>query len=349
MLRQVLHEQRRAPIVRKCVAWLVRPEVQLRLRPLQEYVHEARLVPRDLRSHLRHALVHPHILALVEVPVDRMLKLMRQHAEVFLAARSQPVAVHHDHLALVAVRMSRTRVRVARREVACRSHKRRMQHRQARVAVNARLPYIADGCHNRRANFALEHICRPLKLLRGQFRLLVGVPVCVLAHGKQLRIHLVHAPLDEVGHEEPLAMSHIAALRIRRQRARQRRAPRLSPAEPQRQSKQVAHRRLILHRNGNGRQLRRGCCGRRRRWRQHRHGSRGRFACTDGGGRRRGHDGSCLGLWHFRSDRLLLLTCGEHKRGDHNHQKARHTDVEHPSPDPSHNIHPCRTFIASRL
>ena len=318
MLRNVLHEQRRPPIVRKRVARLVRPEVQLRLRPLQEYINEARLVARNLGRHLRHALVHPHILAQVLIPVDRMLKLVRQHAEVLPAAGAQPVAIHHDHLTLVAVGMSRARVRVARREVASRSHKRRMQHRQARVAVNARLPNIADGCHNRRANFALEHIRRLLEFLRRKLRLLIRVPVCVLAHRKQLRIHLVHPPLDEVGHEEPLAMPNIAAVQIRRQRACQRRTPRLSPAEAQRQRKQVAHRRLILHWNGNGRQFRRGRCGRRRRGRQLGHGSRGRFACTDGGRRWRGHRVSHIHLPRLHNTRLLPLTRNAQQRSDHN-------------------------------
>ena len=220
MLQQILHEQGRAAIVRNRVARLIWPEVQLRFRMPQKYVHEARIVTCKLRRHFRHPFVHPHILAQVQVPVHRMLELMRQHAEILSAARSQPVAVHHNHLALVAARMSRAGIRIARREVAGRRDERRMQHRQARIAVNARLPYIADGIHYHRANLPLEYFRRPLKLLRREFRILIRVPVSVIAHRKQPRLYRIDAPLDEVRHEELLPMSHIAAVRVRRQRAR---------------------------------------------------------------------------------------------------------------------------------
>ena len=184
MLAQVLDEQRRAAVVWYRVARLVRPVVKLHLRVLDKDVHEARLVPRNLGRHLGHALVHPHVLADVQVPVDGMLELVRQHAEVLPAAGAQPIAVHDYHLALVAVRVRGAGVRVAGREVARGSDERRVQHGEARVAVNARFPYVADGVHDWRADIRLEDFRSAFKLLRGQFRLFVGIPVCVPAHRK---------------------------------------------------------------------------------------------------------------------------------------------------------------------
>ena len=135
-------------------------------------------------------------------------------------------------------------------------------------------------------------------------------------------------------------MSHVAAVRVRRQRARQWSAIGVCPAEALGEREQVAHRRLVLHLNGIGRKLGGWRCGRCGRGRQHGHGSRGRLACTASGGRRRGHDGSRIRLTLLANNGLLPLTRKAQQRGDHNRQKAWHTQVERPGPDPPHYIRP---------
>ena len=153
--------------------------------------------------------------------MDGVLELVSQHAEVLPAAGPQPVAVHDNHFALVAVRVRGAGVGIAGGEVARGGYDGSVQHGEARVSVDAGLPDVADDIDYRRSNLPLEDICRLFEFLRGQVGLHIGVPVGVLADGEQLRLHRIGAPLYEVGNEEGLAMPRFAAAGAGRQRARE--------------------------------------------------------------------------------------------------------------------------------
>ncbi len=146
---------------------IFRPRIELHVRRLQEVRRKvARAVARNHRRQFRQALVEPRVFVGVHVPMDHVLKLVRQYALVVRRANGplHRVQVDEEHLVLVGPRDRFGRVfalaAIIRRDPA--TQVARVQDVQVRIAVDAGEPLGAKHLDHLRADRLLERVRRAL-------------------------------------------------------------------------------------------------------------------------------------------------------------------------------------------
>ena len=184
---------------------------------------------------------------MVQVPVDRVLELVGQDAEIGSTAGTQPSGVNVYHLPLVAVGVHPARVPVLGAEVAVDPVQWRVQDREARVVVHAGHRDVAEGARHRGVNPVLEYVRRRAQSVQIQTRLVVHVPVGVLAHQHEGRPDDVDLPFDQVGHPEGMLVAFLVGYGLAVHDPRDRSPG--CPPQPQGEPDQVPFGRLG-HRHG---------------------------------------------------------------------------------------------------
>ena len=123
-------------------------------------------IARDHRRQLGRALVQPRFLVLVNIPVDHVLKLVRQHALVVRRANrpAHRVEVDEEHLGLVRGRHSFGRILAGAGVVSGDPvpHVARVQDDEVRIAVDAGGPFFPEDLVHARTDGFLKHVGRAL-------------------------------------------------------------------------------------------------------------------------------------------------------------------------------------------
>ena len=223
-----------------------RPVVQLRAGVGQERPHKRGWISRQLRGDLRHPFVHPRVLTGVQVPMDRMLKLVRQHRKVEPRPRVKPSAVQVYHLSLVAEGVDLAGKLVPGAVVAVDRPQRCVQDGEAGIVVHPGIPDIADVPDHGGVYLVVEDLRGNPQVIDGKIKCVVDVPVGVLADDPESRRDRVTAGFAaQIGDPEALRVALLVAYGLGIHGTRERSIG--SRPEPERKLEQVSLRRLRGH------------------------------------------------------------------------------------------------------
>ena len=136
------------------------------------------------------------------VEVDRVLKLVGYDGHVKVGTRRKRFDVHVDDLSLVAVRMDVGGERVGGPEVSGRAVELRVEHYEARVAVDARVPDVPECPDHCGPNTTLEDLGGLLQALLVEIHVVLYEPVGVVAHYVESGGDAVGGAVVEVGYPE---------------------------------------------------------------------------------------------------------------------------------------------------